>query len=156
MANGFDIKELEEYEKKLISLASTKMPNECKKFMRVEGNKLKRVTLANAKAAIKKKSGNYFKSIKRGKAYKYQGNDAWAVRVYSYDPKAHLLEKGHRIVTRGKGKKAKKHYTTLNGGIEKGFAKGYKVFKKSEQEFQNTFYNDVENFIDEVIEKGLK
>lgn len=143
MADGFDIKELEYYEKKLISLASKKMPRECKKFMRAEGRQLKRFTLRNAKATVKKKSGRYFKSIKSGKVYKYSGNGAWAVRVYSYDPKAHLLENGHRIVTRGKK-------------IEKGFAKGHKIFEKSRQEFQETFYNDVGNFIDDVIEKGLK
>lgn len=156
MADGFDFKELEQYEKKLIDLATKKMPTECKKFVRAEGTKLKRITLRNAKASVKKDTGNYFKSIKRGKAYKYRGNDAWAVRVYSYDPKAHLLEKGHRIVTRGKGKKAKKHYTTLNGGVEKGFVKGYKVFEKSEKSFQNTFYNDIEDFIDDVLAKGLR
>ena len=143
MSDGFDFKELEQYEKKLIDLATKKMPTECKKFVRAEGTKLKRITLRTAKASVKKDTGNYFKSIKRGKAYKYRGNDAWAVRVYSYDPKAHLLENGHRIVTRGKK-------------IEKGFAKGYKVFEKSEKSFQNTFYNDVEDFIDDVLAKGLK
>lgn len=143
MSDGFDFKELEQYEKKLIDLATKKMPTECKKFVRAEGTKLKRITLRTAKASVKKDTGNYFKSIKRGKAYKYRGNDAWAVRVYSYDPKAHLLENGHRIVTRGKN-------------IEKGFAKGYKVFEKSEKSFQNTFYNDVEDFIDDVLAKGLK
>lgn len=56
-----------------------------KKFLRQEGGKLLRKTKARAKA-LGTKTGNYKKSIKRGKVYRYNGADA--IRVYSSAPHA--------------------------------------------------------------------
>ena len=137
----FDFKELTNYEKKLLDMASNKMPRETMKFIRKEGTHLRKVTVKNARSKVKKKTGNYFKSIKKGRAYIYNGNGGSSIRVYSNAPHAHLIEKGHRIVT--------------PGGTEKGFKPGYHVFENSEKEFQNQFYEDIENFIDDVIAKGL-
>lgn len=137
----FDFKELTNYEKKLLDMASNKMPRETMKFIRKEGTQLRKVTVKNARAKVKKKTGNYFKSIKKGRAYIYQGNGGSSIRVYSTAPHAHLIEKGHRIVT--------------PGGTEKGFKPGLHIFENSEKEFQNQFYEDIENFIDDVIAKGL-
>ncbi len=156
MSNIFDMSEFESFEKDLIKLANDVMPKECKKFIRTQGNKLKKTTLAAAKSSVNAKNGQYHNSIKRGKVYKYRGNGAWAVRVYSSDPKAHLIEDGHRIITRGKGKKAKKHYTKENGGKECGFVPGKKVFKKSQQSFKTIFDSEVGKFIDHVIVGGIK
>jgi len=137
----FDFKELTQYEKKLVDMASNKMPRETMKFIRKEGTQLRKVTVKNARAKVKKKTGNYFKSIKKGRAYIYQGNGGTSIRVYSNQSHAHLIEKGHRIVT--------------PGGTVKGFKPGYHIFENSEKEFQSQFYNDIENFIDDVIGKGL-
>lgn len=139
----FDFKELEQYEKQILDMANNKMPKNCRKFVNGEGTKLRKATLSRAKATVKKKTGRYYKSIKKGKAYIYSGNGGYAVRVYASPkiaPHAHLIEDGHR--TRG------------DGGKEQ-FVPGLKVFDNSERQFQNTFYNDVEKFIDDVIGKGL-
>lgn len=138
--DGFDITELTNFEKDLIKLANDTMPKESKSFLRKEGSKLKKVTLAKAKSKVKKKTGAYFRSIKRGKVYNYNG--ALSIRTYSSSPHAHLIEKGHII----KDKDGKEH----------GFKDGLDVFEESEREFQPTYYSDCETFIDEVLDKGLK
>ena len=135
--SDFDIHELTDFEEDLIKLANDKLPRESKKFLRQEGTKLRKNTFKNAKSKVKKDTGNYFKSIKRGKVYNY--DDSLAIRCYSSDPKAHLIEKGHRQVTKA--------------GVEVGWVDGMNVFEESEKEFESTYYNDIEEFIDEVLEK---
>lgn len=141
MNNMFDFKELHALDKDLLKLANTTMPKECKKFIRNEGTKLKRVTTKRAKAEVKKKTGNYHKGIKRGKVYKYRGNDAWAIRVFGSSPHSHLIEYGHRQIVNGK---------------EVGFTQGKHVFEKSQKEFNTTYNGDVVKFVDHVIVGGLK
>lgn len=73
-------------------------PNETKKFMQKEGNKLKRQTLKVAgSSALHKITGNYEKGIKRGKPYTYGSTGAYSIRVYSSANHAHLIEDGHEI-----------------------------------------------------------
>lgn len=74
--------------------------------------KLKAKTVSRART-LGRKTGNYIKSIKRGKVYDYNG--AHAVRVYSAAPHAHLIEEGHRMVT--------------HDGREVGFVPGHHVFE---------------------------
>lgn len=135
-SDGFDISELTNFEKQLLSMANEKLPKESRSFLQKEGNKLKTVTKNNAKK-VKKKTGNYHKSIKRGKVYNYNGS--LSIRCYSSDPKAHLIEKGHRIITKD--------------GREVGFKDGEHVFEEAEKTFESTYYGDTENFIDSVISK---
>ena len=127
MASDFDFSELSELDRDLVRLANSTMPKESKKFIRTEGNKLKRVTSKRAKSEVKRDSGNYHKGIKRGKVYKYRGNDAWAIRVYGSAPHSHLIEYGHRMVGHKPDKK------------ELGFVKGKYVFENSRKEFEKTF-----------------
>lgn len=141
MTDGFDISGLTEFENKLIRLAGEKMPKESKKFLSNEGTKLRKKTVAKAKQKVKKDTGNYFKSIKKGKVYLYKENGAWSIRVYSSAPHAHLIEQGHRQVT--------------EDGKEIGFVQGKNVFEDSQKEFTNDYYSDVQKFIDEVLDKGL-
>lgn len=140
MSDGFDISQLTDFEQELISLANDTMPRESKKFLRAEGGKLRKGTLAKAKGKVKKDTGNYFKSIKKGKVYDYDG--ALSIRCYSSAPHAHLIEKGHVIKDKN--------------GNEHGYKDGYYVFEEAEEEFQPTYFNDCEDFIDQVLEKGLK
>lgn len=140
----FDFKELEQYEKQLLDLANEKMPRESRKFVNGEGTKLKRITVQNAKNKVKKVTGKYHKSIKKGKAYIYKGNGGFSIRVYASSkiaPHAHLVEDGHRVLDKD--------------GNEKKYIQGAKVFDNSRKEFESQFYNDIENFIDDVIGKGL-
>lgn len=139
MSDIFDISELSDFENDLIKLANDTMPKESKKFLRDEGSKLRKTTLSNAKSKVKKKTGNYFKGIKRGKVYNYDG--ALSIRVYDGSPHAHLLEYGHRQVT--------------EDGKEVGFVQGMHIFEESQKEFQSTYYSDAEQFIDDVLNKGL-
>lgn len=137
----FDLSALENLHSDIVRLANDTMPREVKKFVQVEGNKLKRITLRNARKQVKEKTGKYHKSIKRGRTYKYRGNGAYAVRVYSYDHKAYLIENGHRIVTPGKK-------------IEKGFKPGVHVFENSRKQFEKTYEKDCDQFLSKVI-KGV-
>lgn len=143
MPDDFDFSELSELDRDLVRLANSTMPKESKKFIRTEGNKLKRVTNKRAKSEVKRDSGNYHKGIKRGKVYKYRGNDAWSIRVYGSAPHSHLIEYGHRMVGHKPDKK------------ELGFVKGKYVFENSRKEFEKTYNRDVGKFVDNVIVKGL-
>ena len=134
----FDSRELDVFSKAIMDLAQTQMPKECKKFIRLEGNKLKRVVTKNAKAKIKQKTGRYHKAATRGKVYKYNG--AWAVRVYAKAPHANLLEHGHRIV--------------INGTETGKMTKGLKIYENSAKEFSSKYFDNTEKFIDKIT-KGI-
>ena len=138
MSELFDVSELDKYSAEILKIAQSDMPKESKKFMRIEGRKLRNATRKKARKKVKKRTGNYLKGIKTGKTYIYKGNGGLAIRVYAGKYHAHLIEKGHRIVKNGK---------------ELGFVKGYNVYKEAGEEFQNEFYNDTEKFIEETAEK---
>jgi hypothetical protein len=132
--------ELDDFAKQLMNLATKQMPRESAKFLRTEASKLRKETNAKAKQKVKKDTGSYHKSIKRGKTYKYDG--ALSVRVYSGDPKAHLIEKGHRIVDKT--------------GKEHGFEAGKHVFEESARQFQTKYVTNCEQFLDDMLDKGLR
>lgn len=143
MADGFDITELDDFEKRLLRLANEKMPKESKKFLRNEGTKLRKLTLKKAKSKIKKKTGNLFKGIKRGKVYTFKGNGGLSIRVYGGKPAyhIHLLEYGHRKITKD--------------GKEIGFVQGEHFFEEAAKEFERVHYTDMQKFLDETLDKGL-
>lgn len=143
MADGFDIKELTNFEKKLVKLANDTMPKESKKFIREQGKKLRKSTLAKAKQRTKKHSGNLYKGIKTGKVYTFKGNNGLSIRVYGGKPAhhIHLLEYGHRIVNKD--------------GAEVGFVNGAHFFEDAAKEFPDSHYSDVQKFLDETLDKGL-
>lgn len=138
MSQGFDLSELRKYAKDLSTVGREYEKSE-RKFLQKEGSKLRSRTKAQARAQkLGKKTGNYLKSIKRGKVYDYRG--AKAVRVYSYAPHAHLIEEGHRMVT--------------HDGREVGFVRGRHVFEVAAKDFESEFYTDLDDFISgEVVEK---
>lgn len=107
-----------------------------KKFLQKAGNKLKKKTVEQAQRSVKKYTGTYIKSIKRGKVYDFKGN--LSIRTYSASPHAHLIESGHRIVT--------------PSGREKGLKPGYHVFEKAAKNFEDEFVEDTENFIQELLD----
>ena len=65
MSQGFDLSELAAYGKD-IRLVAEKAPKRQKQFLQKEGAKLRNKTKAQARK-LGKKTGNYLKSIKRGK-----------------------------------------------------------------------------------------
>lgn len=142
MKDGTDTRELDNYAKELLKIANDELPKESKKFIRKEGKTLLQETQREAIfSGIHHKSHRYYDSIKQGKVYKYKQNGAISNRVYSSDSKAHLLEKGHRIVT--------------HNGEEVGFAKGFDVFENAAKSFEGQFNEDCEKFIEDVVIKEL-
>lgn len=131
---GFEVSGLDEMTNALGQVQEL-YPREIKKFMQSEGTKLKNRTLKTAKSNVKKKIGNYFKGIKRGKYYKYSGNGADSIRVYAGKPAhhGHLIEYGHK---------------TSNGGR----TKAYHIFKTSADAFESNYESDCEKFADEITE----
>ena len=75
---GFIIEGLDEMTEALNAVQGL-YSKEIKKFMQKEGTKLKNRTLKTAKSTVKKKTGNYFKGVKRGKYYKHDGTGADAI-----------------------------------------------------------------------------
>jgi len=134
----FSTNDLEDLEKEVLKLAK-KYPNETKKFLQKQGNKLKGVAKKIAKSKVKVKTGNYMRGFKRGRYYKYNGEDD-CIRVYNYMPHAHLIEKGHIIKDRT--------------GKEHGFKKGYFVLEQAHKDYYDEFVNSTEGFVDEVIKNG--
>lgn len=139
--DGWDFSELTDLEEEILDLAQEfKNGREAKKFLRKSGTKLKNRTLKLAKARVKKKTGNLYKGIKRGKPYKYYVDGRMAVRVYAGAPAhhAHLLNNGHRIVDKN--------------GNEHGFAKGHHFFEDAADAYEKEYYDDVQDFIDELLD----
>ena len=138
MAN-IDTSQLDGFARELLNMANDKLPKESKKFLRKEGTKLKKKTLSKAKALTNKKTGNYYKGIKRGKVYHYRDKKNNSIRVYGGSPHAHLIEYGHRQVSKN--------------GVETGFVEGKHVFEKAKNEFEPEYNKDCEQFLNEVVEE---
>lgn len=132
-STGFDTRALRAYGRDL-QRAANEYPKQEKKFLRKEGSKLLRKTKKNAKSKVKKRTGKYHKSIKRGKVYTYHG--AQAVRVYSAAPHGHLIEDGYRQV--------------LPNGQELGFTPGLHIFEESRRDFEPEFLNDADDMLDDL------
>lgn len=131
----FDARELDAYARELARVAKD-APNTQKKFLRKEGSKLLRKTKQEARR-VKAKTGQYKKSIKRGKVYEYEG--AQAIRVYSTAPHAHLIEDGHRMVS--------------HDGRELGFVPGMHIFEISGKDFQSEFLADIDDMLEEAVKE---
>lgn len=140
MAN-IDTSDIDDWAKTLLEYASSDMPKKSKKFMQNEGNKLKKKTLTKAKSLTKKKTGNYYKGIKRGKVYHYRDKNNNSVRVYGGSSHAHLIEYPHRIII---------------DGVEKGMTEGKYVFEKAAKEFEPEFNEDCEDFSEDILKELSK
>lgn len=143
MAN-WDFSELTDFEEDLLNLAKD-LDNgkHAKKFLRSSGTKLKNRTIKTAKARVNKNTGNLFKGIARGKPYKYYLDGSMAVRVYPSRPAnhAHLLNDGHRIVDKN--------------GKEHGFAKGHHFFEGGLDDYEEEYYKDTQDFLDDLLDNHL-
>ncbi len=132
-STGFDTASLQRLGRDLLRCGEAYSKKE-KKFLRQEGSKLLRKTKKEAKR-VGKKTGNYQKSIKRGKPYSYRRSNA--IRVYSYAPHAHLIEEGHRMVT--------------HDGQEVGFVQGHHVFETAARDFEPQFQSDLDDFLEGTV-----
>jgi len=142
MSDGFDISELTKFEKKLAATANDTMPKQSRKFIKKEGNKLNKQNKSIYKSkGIGEETGNLLKGFKAGKAYKYQG--AWSTRAYNSSPHAHLLNDGY-MWTPHKGAKGEEH-----------FIPGFHFMEDAAKVFQSSYYEDIEEFLENVFIKGL-
>jgi len=107
--------------------------------VRTIGTKLARKTRAKARSlGIKKKTGAYFKRIKRGKIAKERDGSV-RIRVYSNAPHAHLIEEGHKKWIHG-----------VDTGEK---VEGRKVFIQAAQDFENEFSEAVGQAMDKLFKK---
>lgn len=130
--------DFDNYEKSLLKLNEALTNTEARKFLKKQGKALQKKTLEVAQRKTKKRTGNYIRGIKAGKVYKFDG--AFACRVYSKAPHAHLIEYGYKIVTK-------------NGEV-KGYQRGLNVFDDAKKAFEDEFTEALENYIDEVCKKN--
>lgn len=136
--SNINTSDIDDFARTLLEFASNEMPKQSKKFLQQEGNKLRRATLSKAKTLTNKVTGNYYKGIKRGKVYHYRDKNNNSVRVYGGSPHAHLIEYGHRKVSKN--------------GVETGFVEGKYVFEKAKTEFESEFNSDCEKFAEDILE----
>lgn len=151
--DGLDVSELDAFTDRLIR-SSKEANKEQKKFLRQEGNALKRKTKQQMRIVnLGEKTGNYKKGIKRGKVY--EKDDSNRVRVYSNAPHAHLIEDGHdQMVNPGKGPGGGRGVKKGRGkGRKVGRVEGRQVFAAAADQYAPTFAQHCEDAIDRMIDK---
>lgn len=142
MADGFHISELTKFEKKLLSLANNEMPKQSRQFIKKEANKLNSQNKRTYKSmGIGIETGNLEKGFRAGKAYKYKGD--WTARAYNNSPHAHLIDKGFM------------HKPHKGQDGQESFVPGYNFMDSAASAFQGKYYDDVQKFIDDMLDKGL-
>jgi len=141
-ADGFDIRELTKFEKKLTTIANDTMPKESRKFMKKSSIKLNKANkVAYKSKGIDEKTGNLLKGFKSGKAYKYNG--VWSSRAFNSSPHAHLLDQGYMW----------KPHKGENG--TERFIPGFHFMEQGAKSFQSGYYDDTEDFLHQIFLKGL-
>lgn len=133
--NGFDYTELDELNRELLQIANETMPQESKSFMRKEGSKVTKQVKGGLRTGYKVRTGNLVKMVKRGKAYLYPAENAYQIRVHMA-PHENVVDYEHR---------------TPGGKV----VKGKRIKDKVEAFFSEEFEEDVLDFIDDVLDKGL-
>lgn len=136
----FDTHELERWNKELVKFASKQLPKETRNFIQREGNKQAKYVRSEIKSKTGRKTGNLRKSVRRGKAHKYQGRD-WQVRVYSKAPHAHLVEYGHKKV--------------LWGNRTDERVEGKFLFSTAQRQMREEFPKDTDAWLDDLINRGF-
>lgn len=132
-----------QFERDLLMLAANfEKGKETKAFLKKQGRKLNKKQREKVSSLTNKKTGNLSKAqnFKTGKVYKYHSDDL-SVRAYSKSQHAHLLDKGHRKVSKT--------------GQELGFTPGVNFMEKAQREFEDENYNDTQDFIEKMLKKGL-
>ena len=133
--DGFDYKDMDELNREILKLANETMQKEAKTFMRQEGSKVTKQVKGGLRTGYKVRTGNLVKMVKRGKAYLYPAENAYQIRVHMA-PHENVVDYGHR---------------TPSGKV----VKGKRIKDKVEVFFSEEFEEDVLDFIEDVLDKGL-
>ena len=138
---GLEIKGLSEFQVDLLDVAQVKLPKQSYKIMRKIGSKARTQIVRKARSEVKKDTGFYHSKFKRGKVFK-DAEGKIVVRIVNSAPHAHLIEHGHRQVTKD--------------GQEIGFVPGKKVMEKGMSQFDGsgTFDKMLLEWLDELLESG--
>lgn len=131
-----DMRQLEIFAQELEDL-ERQFPKEARQIMLRSGIKAKAIVMKKARQLVRKKTGTYLKSIKRGKVWTEEGS--YRVRVYTGVPHGHLIEYGHRIVDKS--------------GNEHGFKEGYHVFDRAEKEIEHQWTEILAGEFDRIMKK---
>ncbi|MEK5171815.1 HK97 gp10 family phage protein [Heyndrickxia sp. FSL W8-0496] len=137
----FKMEGLTDFQKDLLEVAQKKLPKESYKIMRKIGSKARTDVSRLAKSAVKKDTGAYHKRFKRGKVFRDRENQI-VVRIINSSPHAHLIENGHRQVTKD--------------GKEVGFVPGKHVMEKGMKKFDNSgkFEDMLIDWLDDMLDSG--
>ena len=134
----FDFRELNEFADSLLENAVSSMPKETRKFLNKQGYALRRKTRQSAQTLVKKRTGAYAKSWRKGKVYKYKNDPkALAVRVYNPDPGAHAIESGRT-------------YKKSDG--TEWFMPGAHVMETAVKEFEPEYAAALDGFLDDLVD----
>lgn len=144
--SGFDASDLSDLENQLLRLAAKQYPKEAKSFLRTQGNKAKTRLRNRTKSVTKKKTGNLLRGIDKSAPKLYEGS--FQIRVYNKAPHAHLIEHGHVMADKfGK--------PILNEFGQEMWVNGRFPAAQTTNELKEIWPGEVEQFIDELLEKGL-
>lgn len=130
---------LSDFQKDLLEVTQRKLPKESTKIMRKIGSKARTQVARKSRKLVKKDTGLYHKKWKRGKVFRGEDGEL-VVRVINTAPHAHLIEHGHRQVTKD--------------GREVGFVKGKKVLDKGIKDFDDSgqYEEMLSDWLDELLE----
>lgn len=133
-----DTKGLDRFKSELDDLKRL-FPRYARQLMLRSGTKARAIVSLKARQLVRKNTGNYHTSIKRGMVWQDRGTGEYKVRVYTGVPHGHLIEYGHRIV--GKD------------GSEHGFKPGYHVFEKATKDIESQWTDILEREFDKIMSK---
>ena len=144
MSVQFDFSQLSAFEVKIMNMLGQES-RESRQLMNTLGSGLAREIRKNVRKRTKMKTGNLRKGIKKGKPYYYNKDQSFEVRVHEYAPHAHLVEYGHKMLTKYK-KPVSNGYSFVRG---KGFT------KDAEKNYETAFAKDIDKFLDKLPKKGF-
>lgn len=140
----FDTREMDQFDRDLLKFVRDTLPTKSKQFMNKEGRTLASKTKQLAKSRVKKKTGSYFKSLKKTKAWQNKSG-GFGVKVISKRPPgyhSHLLEYGHRVFYYGHDTGHKSQAFHIQGDAL--------------DDYQPTFYANAVKFAYEMMENGFE
>jgi len=138
---SIELEGLDDFQRRLLEVAQRRLPKETPKIMRKIGSKARTAIAKEARSKVKKRDNVYHKRFKRGKVFK-DPEGKFVVRVINSAPHAHLIEYGHRQVTKN--------------GQEVGFVTGKKVMKNGIDNFNSSGQVDsmLSDWLDDLLRSG--
>lgn len=132
---------LTEFQKDLLEVAQKEMPKEMKKVMKKVGNRGATWARREAKAKVgtQGKDYSYHKKFKSGKPF-IDDEGKFVVRILNTSYHGHLIEEGHRMVTKD--------------GREVGFVPGYHIIENAAKNLEKS--GDFETLLSRGVDEMLK